>query len=451
MNNCRLIIAIYLALTTSLVSDRARADSAATTVVFDHVTVIDTRGGHSQEDMTVTVANGHIKDVHKSSVNSWGPNVRVIDGRGKYLIPGLWDMEVHLSWTRESALSVLVSNGVTEVRDLGSDPFEIERWKTQIAAGLIVGPHILQVGPMLNGKSFNRYQFAVTSPTETQTTVRLLKFMGVDGLEIERRFPRSSYFALLNEATLAGLPVWGHIPIEVSPEEVSNAGQATIEDVETLFYGTMATGKTIEQQPQVMQRFLESDQPERLFRIFVRNHTAFTPAIAMLQWTVQRNSPGAPPDPQSRYVARSNRDAMTRHAVNEEDRLINREIPFLMQTVERMHKSGVMLLAGTDIAADRVPGFSLLNEVEQLAELGLSPLEAIQTATLNPAIALKKQSEFGSIEPGKVADLVLLNADPLADIRNIEKISAVMIDGKVMDRRDLDLLLKHAESLAAVE
>lgn len=368
-------------------------------------------------------------------------------------MPGLWDMEVHLSWCGESALPLLLACGVTEVRDLGSDPFQLVAWKTMIAAGLISGPHILQVGPMLNGKSFNRYQFPVDSPAQARTVVRLLKFIGADGVEIERRFPRDSYFALVEEARRVGLPVCGHVPLEVSPEEVSMAGQTTIEDVETLFYGTLAKGTSPEQQPEVIRSFLNSTYSARLFDLFARNHTAVTPVVSMLKWVVQHDSAGARPDPDNRYVARSERARAAKNPAlsKAEKQLIAREIPVLVEIVRRMHQHGVMLLAGTDIAADRIPGFSLQKEVEEMTHVGLSPLEAIQTATINPAQVLKNQAEFGSIEAGKVADMVLLDADPLKDIHNIERISAVVFDGRLLRRPDLDRLLKHAQTLASSE
>jgi hypothetical protein len=437
---------------TAISAEEALNRAPLPPLLIEHVTVIDTKGGLSKTDMTVVVRGRRIERLSRNASRHEASNAIIVDGRGKFLMPGLWDMEVHLSWTGESALPLLVACGVTEVRDLGSDPFELVSWKTKITAGLMSGPHILQVGPMLNGKSFNRYQFPVDSPAQARTAVRLLKYIGVDGVEMERRLPRDSYFALVEEAKRVGLPVCGHVPLEVSPEEVSMAGQTTVEDVETLFYGTLAKGTSPQQQPEVMRSFLNSNDSGKLFELFARNHTAVTPAVAMLKWVVEHDSAGATPDPESRYVARSERaKAAKLPAIQRGKQSFAREIPFLVETVRRMHRHGVILLAGTDIAADRIPGFSLQKEVEEMTHAGLSPLEAIQTATINPAQVLKKQADFGSIEAGKVADMVLLDGDPLKDIHNIERISAVVVDGRLLRRTDLDRLLKHAESLASSE
>jgi len=169
-------------------------------VIIHDVAVVDTRTGKLLEGRDVVMAGDRIISVESSKTVLSNKGITLIDGHGKFLIPGLWDMEVHLSWTTGSALPLLVANGVTDVRDMGSKLDEIEDWRTQIAAGLLVGPYILRVGPMLNGKSFNQYQMVVGLPEQARGVVRTLKFIGMDGLSLERRVNRDSYFALLEEA-----------------------------------------------------------------------------------------------------------------------------------------------------------------------------------------------------------------------------------------------------------
>jgi Amidohydrolase family len=333
---------------------------------------------------------------------------------------------------------------------MGGDFREIEEWITKIASGLMIGPHILQVGPMLNGKSFNQYQLATGTPEETRTVVRTLKFLGVGGLEIERRIPRDSYLALIDQAKHEALFVGGHVPLSMRPEEVSDAGQTTIENVESLYDGTFAEGIERKDLPDAIQRFLGAGDSDVLFRAFAKNHTAVTPVLGTFAWTLRQLSPGTSPDPNSRYVALSLSKQFAKPQIPPEELdTLNREVPQLLETVRRMHQDGVTLLAGTDIAAVRIPGFSLHAELQQLVAAGLSPLEAIQTATLNPAIVLGKTNDFGSIETGKVADMVLLDADPISDIKNTQRIAGVVIDGKLFRRIDLDRLLRKAEQLAS--
>ena len=418
-------------------------------LVITHATIVDTLDGALHTDMTVIIRDDRIASIEKSSPKRWS-NATVFDAHGKFLIPGLWDMQVHLSWTTASALPALVANGITNVRDMGGRLEEIDEWRSKISAGLLVGPEIIRVGPMLNGKSFNRYQMVTGLPDETRGVVRTLKFIGVDGLEIERRVERDSYFALINEAKTQGLPVGGHIPITVKPEEASDAGQATIEHIETLFEGTFSAGLKDEELPDAIDRFLSSGAADAMFARFSKNHTAFTPDIAMYGWSINALDPSVPSDPRSRFVALSARNEFkAQHISPEELNTLKRTFPQLVKVVGRMNHDGVIVLAGTDIAGPRIPGFSLHDELSMLVTAGLTPLQALQAATLNPATVLHKTSEFGSIRSGLIANLVMLDANPLENIDNTKRISEVVLKGRLFRRRDLDLLLKKTEELAS--
>ena len=159
--------------------------------------------------------------------------------------------------------------------------------------------------------------------------------------------------------------------------------------------------------------------------------------------------PSAVPDPLSRYVALSSRNEFkNQHASPEELKNLRQMFPRLLNVVRRMHQAGVMLLAGTDIAGPRIPGFSLHNELAMLVTAGLTPAQALETATLNPAIVLKKTNDLGSVEVGKMANLVLLDANPVENIDNTRRISTVILKGKVFNRTQLDKLLEEGERLA---
>lgn len=165
----------------------AHAAPATPPIAITHVTVIDGLGGHPQRDVTVAIRDGRIVSIGHGSAPA---GAAIVDGRGKFLIPGLWDMHVHLSWTTSSALPVLIANGVTSVRDLGSKFSEVENWRSLIAAGVITGPRILRVGPILNGKSFNQYQLVPGNPDQTRGVARALKEVGVDAFKVHRRMAR---------------------------------------------------------------------------------------------------------------------------------------------------------------------------------------------------------------------------------------------------------------------
>lgn len=419
----------------------ARAQPLAIT----HVTVIDTTGGAPQRDVTVIIRDGRIESI--GHINE-PADATLVDGRGRFLIPGLWDMHVHLSWTSSSALPVLVANGVTSVRDMGGRLGQLDEWRTKIAAGLVAGPRIFRAGPMLNGRKFNQYQMVPGSPEETRGVARALKEIGVDFLKVHRRLPRDAYYALIDEAKHLGITVVGHIPMTLTPEEASDAGQATIEHTETLFEGTFTAGVKGKLSDAIRQ-FRESAEAQRLFERFVKNHTVVTPTLAA--WTVVLNDPASPPDPRIRYVAKSLRNGLGQLPRMSADELqeLRDSVAEYREVVRLMNQCGVTLMAGTDIAGPRIPGFTLHDELAALVGAGLTTLEALQAATYTPAKIMNRSQELGSIEPGKVADLVLLDANPLEDIRNTQKIAAVIIGGQLLRRADLDALLHKAEELAA--
>jgi imidazolonepropionase-like amidohydrolase len=447
-NNALLsLAATLLALVPSLA---VAQDLNGPPLVITHVTVIDPESESVRPDMTVIVRDGRIASIDPSTEQESWPGANVVEGTGKYLIPGLWDMHVHLSLTTRSALPVLVANGITTVRDLGGNLSEIDGWRGQIDAGYLTGPRILRVGPMLNGQSFNHLQMVPGDSSAIRGAARVLKQIGVDAIKIHRRLPRESYFALLDEAKQLGIPVVGHIPMTVTPSEASDAGQATIEHAETLFEGTFTTEAGDVPLSDAIRRF-RSEGAEELFARFVRNGTPVTPTLVAYRSIIESAEPPATPDPRRRYVAAS----MLRYESEQEsavsaDELAEVRAVFaeLREVVRQMHAAGVTLLTGTDTAITRLPGFSLHDELGLLVGAGLSPMEALHAATIAPATAAGRSEELGSIAVGKIGDLVVLAANPLEDISNTQRIDAVVLNGVLLDRPRLDELLAEGERLA---
>jgi len=418
-------------------------------VAIAHVAVIDTAAGTAAPDMTVVINGDRIVSVERKPAPV---GAQVVDGRGRFLIPGLWDMHVHLSYARASALPVLAATGVTYVRDVGSDLSEIDMWRGQIASNAIAGPTILRAGPILNGQESNQYHLIIANAADARMAARTLKKAGVDLLKTHRRTSRDAYFALADEAKTLGLPLVGHIPMTVSPAEASDAGQQTIEHVETLFEGTFATAHNGQVTVADMAQWRVSPESVALFATFVRNGTVVDPTVIAGGY-LARTFDSANADPRLRYVAASALKLRATTLAGIPIRVKADQSPLVREreaVTLQMQRAGVTLVTGTDASFLHPPGFSLHDELDLLVEFGLTPAEALRAATINCA-NLFPSLGAGSIAAGKRADLVLLNANPLADIRNAHDINAVVLRGRVFNRATLDRVLADAIRLAATQ
>jgi imidazolonepropionase-like amidohydrolase len=444
-NYALLILLAVLATTVSAQQTR----QASRPLAITHVNVIDTIAGATLPDLTVVIRDDRIVSVEKSSVTP--PGAEVVDGRDRFLIPGLWDMHVHLSYARLSALPALVANGVMYVRDMGSDLSEIDRWRAQITANTLVGPTIFRAGPMLNGMEFNSYQLAVANETEARIAVRTLKKVGVDFIKLHRRTSREAYLAIANEARMLGLPFTGHVPMTVSPGDASDAGQASIEHTETLFEGTFTAERAGKDLTAEIARWRETDA-SALFARFVRNGTTVNPTMIALTDLVRLLETDKP-DPRARYIAASARQEAEKSLAGMRPNAakvlldLKPRVRELQMVTGMMNRSGVRLLSGTDLSFLIAPGFSLHDELELMVRAGLTTAEALRTATVNPA-RLFPSHPAGTIAPGQSAGLLLLDANPLMDVRNTQRIRGVVLRGKFLNRKSLDELLLQAARLA---
>lgn len=418
--------------------------------------MVDVAVGAILPDMTVLIREGRIASVAPAAAATIPSDAERYDGRGKYMLPGLWDMHVHLSYATESALPILVANGVTGVRDLGSHFSEMESWRARIAAGELMGPRIVRAGPILNGSSSNRFQLLTGGPEQSRGIVRALKQVGVDVIKTHRRTPRADYFAIAEEAKAQGLRLVGHVPLTVSPSEASDAGQL-FEHTETLFEGTFSAGlpggagNADSAYVEAIRAWRAGPAPDSLFARLVRNGTTVTPMLSVWRYLTQYPDTTFLADPRiefipTSHVARSRTSPLLPAARLP---LLTRIYEEYRQTVRMMDAAGVTLLTGSDLSfAPWAPGFSLHDELAALVDAGLTPAEALRAATLSPARVMGSETDFGSVESGKIADLLILDANPLADIANTRRIAAVVVVGKLLGRAELDSLLRAGAELA---
>jgi len=450
----------------------AQKGSSPPNVVISHVTVINPGNSSVAADRTVVIEGAKITSIAPSAGFPIPEGARVLDAHGQYLIPGLWYMHVHSAFGdwfpggREVILPLFVANGVTGVRDMGGDLPVLFEWRKQIAAGKLVGPSMVVSGPMLDGYlPGNKLRFPssvpITTPESAVAAVDSLKSEGVDFIKVQSVISRDAYLAAAAEAHKQNIPIVGHVPDKVRISETIYAGQKSIEHLMGIFEGcSTEEGKFTRGEGNLKLLLSTSDQSrcEAIIRSLAQHQVWQCPTLAWQRGGTFLDQLDWKHQPLDKYVPAPWRDVTWRRFNDEmmpdlkRDPLALRQEYFKrnLQMVGAMHHAGVPFLAGTDAAPGIyiMPGFSLHDELANFVEAGFTPMESLQTATSLPAKFLEQEKSFGSIEPGKIADLVLLTANPLRDIHNTRKISAVIANGRLFVRKDLDAMLAGVEAAA---
>ncbi len=409
----------------------------AQTITIDNVTVVDVTNGRLHARKTIVIEGNRIARIDNASRATRA--AATLDGTGMFVIPGLWDMHIHAFFTNDTArfhstsevmLPLFVVNGVTGVRDLGSNLEASLAARDSVTAHQLIGPRMLVSGPMIDGPTSN-YAAAikVATPDEARAAVRMLKERGVDLIKTQTLIPRDAYFALADEATRLGISFEGHVPREVTALEAANARQHSFEHMIGV-----------------------SDTSASLIAALARGQVWQCPTVINSVGTAADfiSDPGLPYWLRA-VVANWRRTAVNRlEASDSAVRAAQERATRRLGLIRKLHEAKVPLLAGTDAPAgyDLVPGTSLHRELQLLVRAGLTPLQALQTATVNPAVYFGRGAEWGAVAAGKTADLVVLSRNPLLDISNTRSIVAVVSDGRYYSPRDLDRLrlqiMEHA-------
>jgi imidazolonepropionase-like amidohydrolase len=450
----------------------AQHKPAPALIVIAHTTVINPGTSSVQTNRTIVITGDHITSVSDTAKFQSPKIARVIDATGQYLIPGLWDMHVHSAFGdwfpggRDIILPLFIANGVTGVRDMGGDAPVLLEWRKEIADGQTIGPRMIISGPMLdgylpNGKLRFPSSIAITTPASAVVAVDSLKAQGVDFIKVQSVISHDAYLAAAAEAHKQGLPIVGHVPDKVRIEEVVEAGQKSIEHLMGIFEGcSTEEDKFIKGEGNLKLLLTTQDQQrcDTLTKLLAQNQTWQVPTLAWQRGGTFLDQRDLKHQPLDKYVPVYWRDVTWRRFSDEmmpdllRDPLALRREYFArnLQMVGALHHAGVPFMAGTDAAPGVyiMPGFSLHDELANFVEAGFTPMESLQTATSNPAKFLGMEASFGSVETGKIADLVLLSANPLDDIRNTQKINVVIAHGRLFDRAALDQILMKVEAAA---
>ncbi len=455
-------------------------------IAFTNVTVIGLTGAPSKSDMTVIITGNQISVIGKTRKVRIPKNSQIIDATGKFLIPGLWDMHVHVLGQEriDTFLQLFIANGVTGIRDMGTTEkgfAGLARLRKEIADGTRTGPRIIAAGRILDGAEpvVPENSIPFTNETEARQAVRFLKQAGADFIKIYSGIPREQYFAIIDEAKKQNIPFAGHIPWDVTSFEASDAGQKSFEHLGNIL-GSCSTvePKTIDaragalvkpsgkpgdfshipariaERTKIELETYDERKCQSLFAKLAKNKTWQVPTLATKRPLSLVDDGTFFNDARMKYITAADLEDWkpennfflkyrTPEFIVQKKRLYQKEL----ELTGAMHKAGVPFMTGTDIpGAYTYPGFSLHDELALFVQTGFTPLEALQAATINPAKFLGLEKSLGTVEKGKTADLVLLDANPLKIIANTKRISGVMVAGRYLSKEKLEEMLRSAEA-----
>jgi imidazolonepropionase-like amidohydrolase len=453
---------------------------AQSPIVVRNATTVDVQTGSLRPAQTVIIEGTRTKTMGEAAQLATPKGARIVDGTGKFLIPGLWDMHVHATGPGVDRLflPVLVANGVTGVREM----FGTFRWYADARAmakrGEIVMPRLVGSGHILDGKPQIWQSVEVADAAQARHAVDSLARGGAAFIKVYSRLTPDEFRAIADEAKKHNLSFAGHVPTLVSVDEALSLGMASIEHLQmfttacssqeeafrSALLDAVASPKGWDsagvisrlQLPMLRQTF-DRERCTALAKRVAASNTWMVPTVVVLHSTTHLDDPSLRNDPRLQYIPEFFKTgwnpandfrfrAVTPEGWAARKRIFDEQLSIL----RILHDAGAKFLAGTDLSNPYLyPGFSLYDELTYLTKNGFSNLEALQTATINPARFLNATDSLGTIAEGTVADLVLLDANPLVDIANVARVHAVIANGVLIDAARRQQILKNAVFMAS--
>lgn len=430
-------------------------------LIIENGNVIDIVSGNISKQ-TIFINEGRIvKLANSDDKNTYNSEI-VLDGTNKFILPGFWDNHVHfrggdsLIQANKDFLKLFIMNGVTTVRDAGGDlTTSVMDWKQKINNKDLVGPNIFSAGPKIDGKNATwAGSLVVENNEDISTKLDSLQALNVDFVKLyDSRISGELYLKTIQEATKRGLITSGHMPFSVTLNETLDAG---IDGIEHLYYvlkGCSSNEKEITEAIKTgeygfwssMRKLIETYQDstaQKTFESLKNKNTFVVPTLHIGNVLSYLDEDNHENDTYLKLMPSGivkTYEGRIRSSLNssEEARQNRKELnTFFKNLAKSLSDADVKLLAGSDSGAFNsytYPGISLHKELEVMVNTGISNLKALQNSAYNGALFLKKESDYGSIEIGKISDLVMLNSNPLEDITNTRDINYVIKGNEVFN------------------
>ncbi len=455
----RLFILFYVLLLASCQPAPEQKKSSA--ILISDVSILDVLTGEIREHQSIEIDSGKIRHITGVLGDTKGFQT-VIDGKGKYVMPGLAEMHAHIpsppvsKETVEETLFLYLSNGITTVRGMLGHPSHLEL-KKLVADGDVLGPRIFTSSPSLNGN---------TVKTEEEAKVKVTQYQkdGYDFLKIHPGILRPVFDQIVKTAKDVDIPFAGHVPVDVGIRHALNSGYASIDHVDGFLEGLVPETRKVNPRENGFFGYnftmlADTTLIPALVSLAKDNTVWIVPTQSLFErWFAPVSSDELLNEPEMIYMPVT---TLTNWKIRKEQSMgkgTNFNVPqwerfnaIRLQLIKALQDNGHGILLGSDAPQlFNVPGFSIHHEIQGMLNAGLSPLQIIQSGTINPAIYFDQQEVFGQIKEGMVADLLLLRANPLEDITALKKLDGVMIGGRLIDRKTIDKKLKviaaHAEN-----
>jgi imidazolonepropionase-like amidohydrolase len=440
---------LFLSLVLAL-AGMSRAQPGPATVVLRGGILVDVVSAKEIPGSVIVIQGERIEEVGAEGSLAIPAGAQIVDVRSKWIIPGLIDSHAHAQSPEETPFALYLANGVTTIRNPGGNITVLRMTRERLARGELLGPRLFFSGPLLDGMPpvWPEGSLLVDSPQRARSAVNFLADQGVDFVKIYNNVKEPELKVIVETAKERGLPVAGHIPRSMTMTRAVELGMTRLEHIRVTGREMLSADEAARidplplgtREPMLWQRFdLQSEKMRALVARLAESKVFLDPTLLISQQTEVPNLEAERNDPNNQYLSAA--------AVEEAVKGANNplfDLPPDLQTVAAeafrkqeqfvgmCNQAGVRIIAGTDGPGigSQLPGFGLHRELELLVASGLSPAEALRAATSTAAQALGKEDQLGTIAPGRLADMVVLDADPLEGVQNLAKIRLVVARGK---------------------